>query len=319
MESINPMSKRSTTISGRRGAIKWINLINPRDREITELKRKFGFDHADLHDAYGNRFAQRPKLNLRPQYLFLLLQFPAYNSKNRTIEIEEVDFFIGDDYIVTSHKNILPPLVELHNLCSSDKFYRDQYLGNTPGPFVYEIISRLQEHCYKILDHISMDIGNIEKNIFAGRERRMVTEILFIKRNILNFRRSISVHKNILKKIVDDKSVLIDSPNTAKLYNELIEHSKHLWELLERQKEAIEALEDTNSTLVSFGLNDIMRTLTIFSVIVYPLTLLAGIFGMNTLGSMPFVNHPYGFWGIMVIMVVATISMFSFFKRKRWI
>jgi len=319
MVTINSMSKRSTTIQGKRGSIKWINMINPRDREITELKRKFGFDHADLHDAYGNHFAQRPKLNIRPSYSFLLLQFPVYDHKSRTVEVEEIDFFVGDDYVVTSHKNILPPLVELANLCTSDNFYRDQYMGRDPGPFVCEIINRLQTHCYKILDNISIEIENIEHNIFAGRERRMVTEILFVKRNILNFRRSISFHKDIIKKILSDKSILIDSPETAKLYEHIIDHSKHLWELLERHKETIESLESTNITLVSFGLNDIMRTLTIFSVIVYPLTLLAGIFGMNTLGSMPFVDHPYGFWGIMVIMVFATVAMFSFFKRKRWI
>ena len=99
----------------------------------------------------------------------------------------------------------------------------------------------------------------------------------------------------------------------------MIDKTKNIWDILNSQKEMIEALEDTNTSLVSFKLNDIMRTLTLFSVIVFPLTLLAAIFGMNTVNSMPFMDSPYGFWNIIGIMLLGSVFMFAFFKKKKWL
>ncbi len=309
---------RTKTILKSKEGLSWINIINADKKEIADLKRKFKFLDEDLADAYGKKYSQRPKYYQRGEYAFLVLQFPTYNTKTRTIRSEEVDFFITADTIITAHNGNLKPLVELFNLCSSTVFYRDQYLGNSAAGFVQEIVGRLQEYCYPMLDHLSLDVQNIEKNIFSGRERRMVTEILFIKRNILSFRQGISSHRNILKKMINDKSDFLDVAGAKDGYYGLIEHTKSLWEILENLKEMIEALEDTNSSLVSFRINDIMRTLTGFSVIVIPLTLMAGIFGMNV-QQMPIVHNVYGFWYILVIMGTVSLAMFAFFKRKKWL
>ena len=81
----------------------------------------------------------------------------------------------------------------------------------------------------------------------------------------------------------------------------------------------VEALEYTNDSKLSYKMNDVMKTLTIFSVILFPLTLLAAIFGMNITHGMPFVDNENGFWIIIGFMVLGTVGMFGFFKKKRWI
>jgi magnesium transporter len=273
----------------------------------------------DLRDTYAGNTAQRPKFYTRGNYSFLILQFPFYNRKSRTVDAEEIDFFIGDHYIITAHKNNLPPLVELFNMCVADKFYREQYLAGDNIALLYEIIVRLQEYCYPIMDHTSLDVKNIENNIFNGREREMVREILLIKRNILNFRKIVEAHKDVLQKLMHARVDYLMIGQMKTYYSDLIEHTKNIWDILNGQKEIIEALEDTNTSLISFKLNDIMRTLTIFSVIVFPLTLLAAIFGMNTVDGMPFVNNQYGFWIIIGLMFIGALSLFIYFKRKHWI
>lgn len=313
------MTKNITTLKSSKGNLTWINIINARKKEIDYLQRRYKFHEIDLKDSFASHYAQRPKFYQRNGYCFLILQFPFYNPKNRTIEAAEIDFFISRNQVITVHNNNLPPLVELYNLCSSDKFYRDQYLSDNNAIFIYEILIRLQEYCYPILDHISIDIKNIEQNIFAGRERRMVTEIMSVKRNILNSRRIMEAHKNVIQKIIQEKVNYLPVEKIKIFYHDLVEHTKNIWDILQSQKELIETLEKTNSTLVSFKLNDIMRTLTVFSVIVFPLTLFAAVFGMNTLNSMPFINHPYGFWFIIGIMLAATLAMFMFFKKKKWL
>ncbi len=332
------MEKGIESINSAKGRLTWINIVNAQKKEVDYLRRKYKFNELDLKDAFADKYAQRPKFYVRNGYSFLILQFPVYNNKTRAIEAEEIDFFIGSNYIITLHKNNLPPLVELFKLCSGDSFYREQYFGSVPS-LLYEIISNLQEYCHPIMDHVSLDIKTIEKSIFTGLERKMVTEILYIKRNILAFRKIMQAHKNVIQKLarermlaapLDKGRVLLNTPDKnragvwneekSKIYfNDLIERTKDIWDNLGEQKEMIEALEDTNSSLVSFKLNDIMRTLTIFSVIILPLSFLAGVFGMNTVNSMPFMDHPQGFWLIIMIMLLVSLLMILFFKRKKWL
>lgn len=313
------MPDNITTLKSASNSFVWINIINAQKEEISYLRKKYKFIELDLRDALAKNIAQRPKFYIRNKYSFLILQFPIYNKKTRTVDAEEIEFFIGDGYIITSHKNNLPPLVELFNMCVADKFHREQHLDGDNISLLYEIIVNLQEYCYPIMDHMSLDIKNIESNIFEGREREMVREILLIKRNILNFRKIMEAHKDVLQKLARTKVDYLCASDMKQYYSDLIEHTKNIWDILNGQKEMIEALEDTNTSLVSFKLNDIMRTLTIFSGIVLPLTLIAGIFGMNTTEGMPFMNQILGFWEIMGIMILVAVTMFSYFKNKRWI
>jgi magnesium transporter len=114
------------------------------------------------------------------------------------------------------------------------------------------------------------------------------------------------------------ESTLVERTLLKKYYADLVDHSKRIWEMLDNQKEMVEVLSNTNESLLNNKMTDIMKTLTIFSVIVFPLTLLAAIFGMNA-KYMPFVDGIYGFWIIIGMMLVGCAAMLIFFKRKKWL
>lgn len=311
------MPSNITTIKSSKGHLSWINIINAKGKEISYLKRKYKFKELDLNDSYAQQYAQRPKFHQRNNYFFLILQFPYYNKQKREIIAEEIDFFVTKNEIITVHKNNLEPIVSFFHECQTNDFIRSQYLSGENAALLYEIIIRLQLYTYPILDHISIDIQNIEDNIFAGQERQMVNEILYIKRNILNIRKIMEAHKNVMQKITKENIKFFPAQKQSAYYDHIIEHTKDIWSIMEGQKDTIESLENTNTTLVSFKLNDIMKLLTIFSVVVFPLTLLAAIFGMNITNSMPFIDNPYGFWIVIGIMALGVLLMFIFFKRKK--
>ena len=229
-----------------------------------------------------------------------------------------MNFFIGDNYIITAHKNNLPPMVEIFNMCVSDKFYADQYLAGGNIALLYEIISRLQEYCYPLLDHTSSDFKNMERNIFGGMERAMVKEILLVKRNILNFRKIMQAHHNVLFKL--NKANIGDGRNseTNDYYSELIDHTKNIWDILNTQQEMITALEDTNESLISFKLNDIMRVLTIVSVITMPISTLAVILAMHNAKNLPYTDNIFSFIFVVAIMWAFALSVVVFFQKKKW-
>jgi len=313
------MPENITTLKTDGNNFVWINIVNARKDELSYLRKKYKFIELDLRDSLSSNVAQRPKFYIRNNYSFLILQFPIYNKKTRTVDAEEINFFFGPNFLISCHKNNLPPMVELYNMCVADKFYREQYLSGDNITLLYEIIARLQEYCYPIMDHMSLDIKNIEGNIFNGREREVVREILLVKRNILNFRKIMEAHKGVLQKLARTKVVYLFTAQMKNYYSDLIEHTKDIWDILSSQKEMIEALEHTNTSLISFKLNDIMRTLTVFSVICFPLTLIAGIFSMRAVESMRFINSGYGFYSIVSVMLIGAVGMYTYFKKKGWI
>ncbi|MFA5188689.1 MAG: magnesium transporter CorA family protein [Patescibacteria group bacterium] len=298
----------------------WINILNASEKEISNLKKKYKFDQLDLDDSYSHKHAQRPKLNVRPNYYFLVLLFPVYNRRTREITPAEIDIYLAKNDLITIHYNQLQPLRDLFDACLTAKATREKYLNNSPAMLLYEILDRIYVSIFPMLDHISLDISNIEKNIFAGKEREMVSEILVVKRNIVYFRKIMQVHRVVLQKLVKQEMNLFNG-QAAKIqsyYNDLIDHTQNIWDLLENYQQTINALEDTNSSLVTFKLNDIMRTLTIFSVIVFPLTLMAAIFGMNV-NHMPIAGSYLDFWKILSLMLFFSLMMYFYFRGKKWI
>jgi magnesium transporter len=299
--------------------LSWLDITNASDKEIAYLRKKFKFQEHDLSDSLAHQHAQRPKLIPRPNYMFLVLLFPVYNSRNREIKPVEIDVFITKDHLITIHYGQLKPLIDLFNLCAKEPAEKSTYLNDNSVMLLYEILKRNYFSLFPMLDHISLDINNIEKNIFARKEREMVQEILIIKRNIVYFRKIMQSHNIIITKLISQKVNYIkeDTEGDVLLRN-LLEYIQNIWDTLESYQQTIDALEDTNNALVTFKLNDIMRTLTIFSVIVFPLTLMAAIFGMNSV-QMPFINDPIGFWKILSLMALASISMYLYFRHKKWI
>ncbi len=298
--------------------INWIDIINPEAEEINFLRDQFKFHPLNLEDASINVKAQRPKFDMHENYLFLVLHFPIYNKKEGRIHAVEVDFFVGKNYLITIHNDTLVPLHDFHKMCNEFDHYKKEFMDKNSSVLLYEILDRLLTYCFPLMDHISEDIELIEDKIFEGQEREMVRQILQTKRNIAHFRKIMQSHNKIIRKLVSMDSNFFPKTDMASYYNDLVDETRDIWKILETQKETIDALHQTNESALSFQLNDIMKTLTIFSVVVFPLTLLAGIFGMNT-SNAPFIGESYDFWKIISIMVGLTLMMFIYFKSKKWL
>lgn len=125
------------------------------------------------------------------------------------------------------------------------------------------------------------------------------------------------VHKTVINKLIN-KSDKFFSAGQLKLYfANLIELTNDVWDALENLRHTIEALEKTNNSLISFRLNDIMKILTIISITVLPVTLIASVFGMRVQG-VPIISLPYSFWIIISLMAISCLGLLSYFKRKMW-
>ncbi|MCG2697854.1 magnesium transporter CorA family protein [Candidatus Parcubacteria bacterium] len=313
----------------------WLNIRNAGKKEIEYLRKNYSFDLSDLQASSAKSMAQRPTVEQKKDYLFMILHFPVLQAarekssennkkaKSRNIEYTiipgEIEFFMGKDYLITLHNDNIKALNDFFNLCKKDGDSLLAYKFESPAVLLYELLERLMQFCFKFLDQNSIEILKVEEIIFQQMQKQAVSHILSLRHNIINFRKIMQNHKNIIKKLMQMENELIPQKKIKKYYIELLDHSKRIWEILENQKDMINVLNNTNESLLNYRLSDIMKTLTIFSVIVFPLTLLAAIFGMNIMGGMPFTESKDGFWIIIAIMLLGCFCMLLFFKKKKWL
>lgn len=296
--------------------LKWVNIINAGKNEIDYLRKNYNFDLVHLKVAAASVSFQRPMIFKGSDYLCLVLHFPYF--KDEKIMAAEVDFYIGHGFLISVNNNNLKGLANFFNLGKKSPDSLLSYSLESSSILLYEILGHLIDGCYNLLDENSVQINEIEELIFSEKQKEAVREILSLRRNIVNIRKIMQNHKNILQKLMEMDSSLVEKSAIKKYYTGLVDHSKRIWETLDNQKEMVEVLNNTNESLLNDRMNSIMKTLTIFSVIVLPLNLLAGIFGMNAV-NMPIVNHSYGFPIIISIMLFSSLCMLLFFSRKKWL
>ena len=295
----------------------WIHLDPPVDPEtVNTLRERFGWHPLDVEDVLSKR--QRPKVDdyLDDGYLFGVLHFPAYDKNVQRLNAGELDFFLGPDYLVTISNVELLPVTRLFNRVQEDERFREQLFSKGSGRLLYEVLDDLFDYCFPILDKIAYKLDSIEDDIEDRRSEEIVTDISKVKQEIISYRKIIKPQRPALRLL--ERHIERFLPEELELYfDDLVDASERIWDLLDNYKEVVEALESTNESVISHRQNDVLRILTVFSVILLPLTLISGIFGMNVL--FPGEHTHAAFWAIVGLMVTVIIGMIGFFKYKRWL
>src|SRR5213592_2458694 len=292
----------------------WIHLDPPIDPEtVNTLRARFGWHPLDVEDVLSKR--QRPKVDdyVDDGYLFGVLHFPAYDKNVQRLNAGELDFFIGSDYLVTISNVELLPVTRLFTRLQDDERLRDNLFGKGSGRLLYEI---LYDFCFPILDKIAYKLESIEDDIEDRRSEEIVTDISKVKQEIISYRKIIKPQRPALRLL--ERHIERFLPEELELYfDDLVDASERIWDLLDNYKEVVEALESTNESVISHRQNDVLRLLTVMSVIILPVTLITGIFGMNV--HFPGFGTHAAFWVIVGLMVGTIASMVAFFKYKRWL
>ncbi len=148
------------------------------------------------------------------------------------------------------------------------------------GYLLYKIVDDSFDYCFPMLRKIGNKLERLEEDIFEGRSEEVVRDISNSKQEIINFRKVIRPQRAVLRDLERTKQRYL-AEDLEVYFDDIVDASERIWDMLENFKEVIEALEDTNESVLSHRVNEVLRVLTAFSVIILPLTLLASIFGMN--------------------------------------
>src|SRR5918998_1499541 len=291
--------------------LRWINIERPRQIDRAWLEERFEFHPLDYEDVFSRN--QRPKVDKYDEYLFIVLHFPRYDKRVSRLNAAEIDVFVGPDYVITLPNEPLQPVNYLFERCRSNEELREQIFSKGAGYLLYRIVDDCVDASFPMLRKMGNKLERIEEEIFAGRTMEVVRDISNVKQEIINFRKIVRPQRATLRDLERTKQRYI--PDDLDIYfDDIIDASERVWDMLENFKEVVEGLEATNESAISHGVNDTLRVLTAFSVVILPLTLMASIWGMNV--AVPGESDSTAFYAVLAFMVVVLVGMLMFFRRR---
>ncbi|HSK16651.1 MAG TPA: magnesium transporter CorA family protein [Gaiellaceae bacterium] len=292
----------------------WIHADEPGALEVAELAERFGFHELDSEDVLSRR--QRAKIDEYPGYLFVVLHFPRYDKRVQRLNAAELDLFLGPDFLVTLPNVELLPVTYLFRRCEDDPALREELFSKGSGYLLYHILDDLFDYCFPMLDKIAWKLDAVEDEMFEGRSEEVVRDISNVKQEIISYRKIIKPERSTLR--VLERSTQRFLPEGLEVYyGDVVDAAERIWDLLDNYKEVVEALEQTNESVISHKQGHVLAVLTVIATIVLPLTLIASIFGMNV--QVPGEGDLNAFWAIVGLMVVLAVGMIGYFRYRRWL
>ena len=295
----------------------WLNIEAPTEVETAWLAEHYEFHPLDLEDVLSRR-RQRAKIDEYAEYLFIVLHVPRFDKRTGRLQAAELNVFVAEDLVITLPNEPLKPLAALWSRCDRSEASREQLMSKGSGYLLYEIVDAMYDYCFPILDKIGFKLDSIEDALFEGESDDLVRDISNIKQEIINYRKIVKPQRATLRLL--ERSNQRYAPQDLEIYfDDIVDKSERIWDLLENYKEVAEALEATNESVITHKLNDIIRLLTILSTVLLPLTLIASIYGMNV-EVLPF-SHS-GALSLLIplaLMVIIAGGLIAFFRHKRWL
>jgi magnesium transporter len=296
--------------------LRWVNIERPGALERAWIEEHFDFHALDLEDVLSRN--QRPKIDVYDDYLFIVLHFPVFDPAAGRLGTGELDLFVGPGYVVTIPNQPLQPVEYLFERCRAKEELRGQLFSRGSGYLLYRLVDDSFDYCFPMLRKIGNKLDALEDDIFEERAEEVVRDISNVKQEIINFRKVIRPQRPVLRDLEKVKLRYLASDLDLEIYfDDIVDAHERIWDMLENYKEVAEALEETNESVISHRLNDILRVLTSISVVILPLTLIASIWGMNV--RVPGQNDLTDFYVIIGVMAAILVGLIAYFRKRGWL
>ena len=292
----------------------WIDMVAPTPKEVRELMNEFALPPTIAQELLSTSY--KSKVERHGDMAYVILHFPILRGGLRQRPEQEIDFIIGQKFLITARYENIDPL---HTFAKA--FEVGSLLGRNHSAHGGHLFASMVQNLYRSLseecDLMRGKLEDIETKIFRGDERRMVFELSHVARSLYDFSRSLAPHKEMLGSL---------EPAAGRLWGQ--EFAYYLRELegtrarvdheVTGLRESLRELRATNDSLLNAKQNEIMKTFTVLAFLFLPLSFVAGVFGMNTENN-PIIGSSFDFWIIVAGMAFAAACFFVYFRHKDWL
>ncbi len=288
----------------------WVDIFSTTPDNLSILKDIFNFHPLAIEDATSK--IERPKIDEYETYIFMVLQVPLKVAVSKKLENGVVSIFLGKNFVVTVHEINFTPIKKIFNLFVEQK----KMNCRDSGDLLHKIIDTTTDYCFPIAEEIYKNISILEEKVFDSLDKNSIADILILKRNALLCKNILRPEIYLFRKL-EQTDLKYISDEMEVFFGDIVDHAEKISDMLSTCLELIESLFQSYQSLMSNKINDVMRILTTISVIIMPLTLISGIYGMNI--NLPFQNSEYAFIIVVEMMLAITLIMLVFFRKKDWI
>jgi magnesium transporter len=294
----------------------WYDLESPTQEEVKKLTIKYNIDLHIANELLSP--SARAKIDYGDNYIYLILHFPDSNFKsvNSDYELNEIDFIIGKDFLITTRYKNYESLHEFSKIFEVNSVLNKDKITRNGGVLFFYMLKNLYQNLYNQLQNTKDSVVEIEENIFNHKEKEMVFEISKQNRLLLRIKDSINNHQEVFEALEIIATKFFHEDFEFYIKKIVLEYKKVRYTLFNIQ-EYLDDLGKTNDSMLTTKQNEIMKIFTILAFVTFPLSLLAAIFGMNTVTT-PILGRPNDFIEVISIMFGLTILMFIYFKIKKW-
>ncbi len=284
--------------------VRWIDIKRPTEKDIAWLGTEFGIHPVILEEL--KEPSARARAEAYKDYLFFIYYFPLYDKDDEASVRTEIDFIVTKDAVVTVHYESIHDAMDGFDITGYDASLT----------LMYRLIGNLVLFQERQLRHIREKVEAVGREIFKDKEREVLQQITYLKRDVSEYRIIVRSQEPILRSLLAKGRKFWGA--SAEVYlNDLMGDQLKVVNQIDDYREAIRDFEDTNNQLMNLKINTVMRTFTALSFLTFPFMLFAAIFSMNTRDT-PLVGLPGSFWIITGAIVAGIIALATYFKRKGW-
>jgi magnesium transporter len=307
----------SKTLQSHRGVL-WVDFSGETPEVCQPILESFGFHPLAIDDALQETHS--PKIDDWGSYIYLVLNYMHLNGIDRggwQTEIDELDIFLGPNYVVTHHDHPIPEIDE--TLASIQRDQRP--LQDGADHLLYKIIDNVVTNYMPLMERIDEEIDNIEDQVFGRPSPGTLEQLFTLKRVLLSMRRILLPQREVLNKLARDDFAIIDRKDRV-FFRDIYDHLVRMHDLNETMRDLVSGALDMYLSSINNRMNEVMKTLTVITTLFMPLSFVTGFFGQNffePLGMMKAWTTPLAFLIMLLITIFLPLAMYLWMRRRTWV
>ena len=302
----------------------WLDLEAPDEAEIALLQKKFGFHPLAIEDAV--RPHERPKVEAYPGYYLIIFYSALYVGEGPTnqgappsatlpdpqIDLRQLAIFAGKNFIVTIHHQ---PIVQVRATLARWTLV-NAHSELSVAALLHALLDAIVDDYFTLMDQIVDWVEELEDTIFSRFREGAIAEIFAIKKDLLLLRRVVTPERDVLNILLRQEVPIFQGGSLVYL-QDVYDHLVRVTDTVDTYRDLLSSALDSYLSLQSNQLNQLIKTLTLSSIILMSCSLIAGIYGMN-FHYMPELSWPLGYLFALSMMLVVGFGLFMVFRSRRW-
>ena len=306
----------------------WLDLESPGEAEVALLQREFGFHPLAIEDAVRDH--ERPKIERHGTYYLLIFYTASYNganggpggsagakgadgaSREPQIDLRQLSVFVGKNFIVTIRRQPIPQVAETMARWQMPTMP----LGNTVSGILYGLLDAIVDDYFTLMDQVAEWVEDLEDLIFSRERKDAIQEIFGLKKDLLLFRRVVAPERDVLNVLLRQEVPFVQ-PGELVYLQDVYDHLVRVTDSIDLYRELLTSAYDSYLSIQSNQLNQLVKALTLASIILMSASLIAGIYGMN-FENMPELAWRWGYPMALGMMLGVGIGLALFFRSRNW-